>query len=304
MAANHPGRFPAPHVPRIASEWKPLFFPKKSGCYINDHSILMGPDGQWHLIGITNHAEAHDPEQERWFAHGRGASLFGGDLFTEMSPVCNDGTRAWAPGVIGHEGRYFMFYGPSPTKLAVSRDLHHWIREDVALIGAPLEACHRDHMVFLLEKSTWLLYATGLDAAGEGVISVFISNDLRNWRFVRHALRTCGKATLHPAWGATESPFVVCYKGWYYLSITYTDCQVGNYQQTLIFRSLNPFDFGVLDMDHPEESIVQRLQAHAPEYLYDEKEQAWFITTCGWRGFGLPHEGAVSIARLEWDDIP
>lgn len=302
MAFPHPDQIPAPLVPRIAREWKPLFIPKSSGCYINDHCILKGPDGAWHLFGITGTSELPNPEQERWFAHGQGSSSLWSDKpMHELDVVCNDGTRAWAPGVIGHDGRYFMFYGPSPTKLAVSRDLKHWMREDVVLAGAPLEACHRDHMVMQLEESTWLLYATGLDKAGMGVISIYISNDLRNWRFVRSALRTTGKAALSPAWGATESPFVFLHQGWYYLSITYTDCNPANYQQTLIFRSLNPFDFGVFDADHPEQSVVQRLQAHAPEYLYDEKERSWHITTCGWRGFGLPHEGGVSIARLEWD---
>jgi beta-fructofuranosidase len=224
-------------------------------------------------------------------------------LFAELSPVCNDGTRAWAPAVIRHEQRYFMFYGPSPSKLAVSRELNHWMGESVTLHGAPLEACHRDHMVIRLDESTWLLYATGLDEEGMGAISVFVSHDLRNWNFNRYALRTKGKSALRPAWGATESPFVIFYEGWYYLSITYTDCGTGSYHQTLLFRSLDPMDFGTFDADRPEESVAQRLHAHAPEYLYSEKEKSWFITTCGWHGFGIPYEGAVSIARLEWNIV-
>ncbi|MDQ8738105.1 hypothetical protein [Paenibacillus sp. LHD-38] len=29
---------------------------------------------------------------------------------------------------------------------------------------------------------------------------------------------------------------------------------------------------------------------------------SWNITTCGWRGMGTPHEGAVSIARFIWEE--
>ena len=304
MAPNHPAKIPSPHVPRVASDWKPLYYPKTTGCYVNDHTVVKGPDNLWHVIGITSPLEKYDPEMERWFTHGRGPSLSSGELMTEVGAVCNDGNRAWAPCVVGHEGRYFMLYGPSPTKAAVSRDLWHWMGESVTLIDSPPEAAHRDHMVIQLEPSTWLLYMTGIDTQGFGVVSVFVSNDLRTWRFVRFALRTGGKASLCPPWGATESPFVIVYEGWYYLSITYTDSRKENYHQTLVFRSLNPFDFGCFNADCPEESVIARLHAHAPEYLYCDQEQAWFITTCGWRGFQTPVEGGVGVARLTWDQAP
>jgi beta-fructofuranosidase len=304
MLLNHPGKIPRPHVPRLASEWKPLFYPKKSGCYINDHCIIKGPDDYWHLIGITCPHNKPDPEHERWFAHGRGASLWGDELMTELNPVCDDANRAWAPCIVPHEGRYYMLYGPSPTKGAVSRDLNHWMGELPTLVGAPPEAALRDHMVIKLEESTWLLYTTGLDAGGNGVISVFVSHDVRTWRFVRYALRTCGKASSKCSWGATESPFVTFLGGWYYLSITYTDTclDTENYHQSLVFRSLNPFDFGVYDADRPDETVIARLHAHAPEYLYCDKEKSWFITTCGWPCCSIPHEGGVSIAKLVWDE--
>lgn len=277
-----------------------LFRPEKIGCYINDHTIIRARDGQWHLFGITQLSAEHSPEKERYFAHARGSSLFGDTPWEEHGPVCDDGTRAWAPGVIAHGTRYYMYYGPSPTKLAVSRDLFHWMGEIPSFSGAPLEACHRDHMIFQLEESTWLLYASGIDEDGLGAISVFVSHDLVHWHFVRFALRTAGETALRASWGATESPFVFHHEGAYYLSITYTDCQRKNYQDTLLFRSSNPYDFGILNADESDKSVVQRLHAHAPEYLYDEEERGWFVTTCGWPGFGIPHEGCVSIARLEW----
>src|SRR5438128_10115612 len=117
MTINDPNKCPASYIPSIASEWKVLFRPKKSGCYINDHSMIRSREGKWHLFGITAHKP--DPEQERYFAHASGASIWSDTPFEEHSPVCNDGVRAWAPCVISHQHQYFMIYGPSPTKLAV-----------------------------------------------------------------------------------------------------------------------------------------------------------------------------------------
>jgi beta-fructofuranosidase len=295
---RHPRDCPIPRIPVIASDWQPLFKPVSAGCYVNDHCLVRADDGQWHLFGITG-PQKSDPEKEVRFAHGVGEKLWSTTLFTERNPVCDDGNRCWAP-TIGRIGpRYVMLYGPSPTKGAVSRDLDHWMGQAITLLGAPPE-CHRDHMILPLDDETWLMYCTALDDEGHGAIAVFVSNDLIEWRYVRMALRTLGAAALNPAWGATESPFVVKIDDWYYLSLTYTDCKKENYHQTLVFRSLNPFDFGVYDADRPEESVLQRLQAHAPELIRDPADGNWYITTCGWNGFGIPHEGAVSIAKLEW----
>ena len=91
-------------------------------------------------------------------------------------------------------------------------------------MGCPIDGCIRDPMLLQIRPDTWLMYATALDA-GYGQVSVLISNDLINWRFVQFALRTSGNAPLNPPWGATESPFVVFYQGWYYMLVTYTDSE-------------------------------------------------------------------------------
>jgi beta-fructofuranosidase len=120
------------------------------------------------------------------------------------------------------------------------------------------------------------------------------------WRFVQFALRTGGNAPLRPPWGATESPFVVFYGGWYYLLMTYTDSELETYHNTLVFRSLNPFDFGEYTGDNEAEVVVAHLAAHAPEVVCDAEPDQWYITTCGWRGRGVPIEGAAAIAPLIW----
>jgi beta-fructofuranosidase len=301
MAINHPSQVPRPLLPRIASEWKLLFRPEKTGCFINDHCVVKGFDGKWHLYGITSHHKEANPNHERWFAHGVGESLWSEQPMQETAPVCDEGQRSWAPAVILHGPLAYMIYGPAPTRMVISRDMNHWRRAEINLHNTPLEACNRDHAILKIEDGTWLMYATGVAPDGTGAISVFASHDLINWSFVRYALRTCGKGGLNPDWGATESPFVAHLDGWYYLSTTYTDSISDTYHQTLIFRSLNPFDFGTYDADKPEESVVQTFKAHAPEYIYCDREKSWFITTCGWPGRGTPHEGGVSIARLAWD---
>ena len=55
-------------IPRIAGDWKILFKPEKNGNYVNDHSVVIGSDGKWHLFGITSFDGI--PAHERYFVHG------------------------------------------------------------------------------------------------------------------------------------------------------------------------------------------------------------------------------------------
>lgn len=107
-------------IPRIASEWRTLLAPVRYGRYVNDHTLFF--NGKWHLIGITS--EEGTPNRERYFVYAIGDSL--GSEMTECSKIIDNGTLAWVPCVIGHNSLYYMFYGPSPTKLAVSYDFGDW----------------------------------------------------------------------------------------------------------------------------------------------------------------------------------
>lgn len=286
-----------PLVPRIAGEWQLLYKPEKTGCYVNDHTLIRGLDGNWHLFGITRKSLEGSTNDERYFTYGRSNRLLSPHGLEEVQIVCDDGVRAWAPSVVTDGKRYYMHYGPSPMRMATSDELTHWIGHTPVLHDAPLESCHRDSMVLKLADGPWLMYATGLKDR-RGVISVFESQDLVNWTFLRYALRTSGNAPLNPPWGATESPFVVEMDGWFYLFVTYTDCSRENYHNTLVFRSQDPIDFGEYTGDNHDEVVITTLHAHAPEIAFDDGR--WFITTCGWRNFGVPIEGAVAIAELQW----
>lgn len=280
-------------TPVLAGEWRPLFVPSRYGRYVNDHSIVRDQAGARHLFGITSHAEKDFSEQERYFVHAAGDDL--ASPMTELGKVCDNGVRAWAPGVIAHGGRYFMYYGPSPTRFATSDELSHWMENEIRLHNAPLDAAHRDHFVLEDAPGHWLMYATGIDRRC-GVISVFESRNLVDWTFLRYALQTTPEAPLRPPWGATESPCVVARDGRFYLFLTYTDCALENYHDTLVFVSADPTDFGCYDGS--DGLVHARLFAHAPEVLRDGEQ--WYITTCGWPGRQTPVEGGVAIAELTW----
>lgn len=287
-------------IPTISGEWQLLYQPKKTGCYVNDHSLIRANDGSWHLFGITRQAHEIEPDRERYFTHGKGDRLITEAGLLEVGIVCDNGVRAWAPSVVTDGRRYYMHYGPSPMRMATSDELTHWMEHTPVLHNAPLDSCHRDSMVLRQHDGSWLMYATGIKDR-YGVISVFASDDLVHWTFLRYALRTSGNAPLNPPWGATESPFVVHKDGGYYLFTTYTDSRIENYHNTLVFYSDDPTDFGEYTGDNEQHVIMARLHAHAPEVVRDD-DGRWYITTCGWRNRSVPMEGAVAIAKLEWKE--
>jgi beta-fructofuranosidase len=290
-------------IPRLGgSGWRPLFTPSKHGVYVNDHCVIRAHDGRWHVFGITKLTPDINPQAERWFCHGVGASLAGGE-FRERGRVCDFGHRAWAPAVAFDGERWVMIYGPDVLRAAVSDDpgLDHWTETPCTLTGAPAGAVNRDGMIFRLDDDTWLLYATG-KRGRESAVAVCVSENLLDWRFVRFALRTTPDAPKQPAWAATESPFVFAHDGVYWLSVTYTASTEGpdGYHETLLFRSDNPFDFGTYSGDESE--VAARIEAHAPEYLVDPDSRQWYVTSCGWPGepFGTVIPGSVAIRELEW----
>ncbi len=289
-------------IPEIVGPWRTLFRPTRYSSYVNDHTVIRGSDRRWHLYGCCQLATEVNPEMERYLCHAQGP--IDGHVteeMQEMRPVVDNGTRAWAPGAIRVGARHYMFYGPSPTMMAHSIDCAHWLGNDCRMIGTPLDAAHRDHMVVQLNDDTWLMYVVGV-RNGQGCVSVHVSNDLREWRFVQYALTVSRDAPLKPAWGAIESPYVVRMGSTWYLFVTYTDCSKATYQQTLVFASVNPYDFGEFSGDPA--TAVAHLKAHAAEVIRDPDEDSWWITAAGWRGFDIPIEGAVAIARLTWRAAP
>ena len=284
------------------SGWRALFTPAKTGCYVNDHCVIQDHAGRWHVFGITKATPQIDPHNERWFCHGSGASLAGGE-WREHVRACDFGTRAWAPTIAFDGRQWVMLYGPDVLRAAICDDprLESWHEASCSLVGAAPFAIMRDGMVMRLDDRSWLLYATA-KCDGAGAISVSISENLRDWRFVRFVLRTTAEAPKQPPWSATESPFVFRHDGAYWLSLTYTGSGAGpaDYHETLLFRSANPFDFGTYGGDPGQ--AAAKIAAHAPEYLFDAAANQWYVTSAGWHGapFGTVLPGSVAIRELDW----
>ncbi len=281
--------------PYIAGEWKTLFKPTVNGNYVNDHTIVQDLDGKYHLFGITSFSGI--PSQERYFVHGVGEDL--DSEFTEVGRSIDKGTLAWSPCIARKNDEYYMFYGPSPTTLAVSFDMYEWFGYSVKMNNEPLMGAHRDHFVLKISENEYLMFVSGVHQK-RGAISCFSSSDLINWEFEGFALTSGANAPLSPAWGAFESPFVVKKDDTYYLFATYTDCSESNYNDTLVFASSNPKRFGEYNGGLDGAIPIAKLSAHAPEIL--EKDGKYYITTCGWLSAPVPIKGAVAIAPLEWEE--
>src|SRR5438093_6187735 len=95
--------------------------------HINDHCFFRGPDGIWHMVGITYpdpeypqpplgvlaHATAQHLTQTPWEKQ-----TFALHLRKDIGE-----TVLWAPHIVAHHGLYYMFYcsgGDDPTQFGIS----------------------------------------------------------------------------------------------------------------------------------------------------------------------------------------
>lgn len=256
--------------------------------YINDHTIVRGPDGTWHLFGIT-HTEPADPENEINFAHATAPSLHGPWTKQPFALTVDPGygeTHLWAPYVLESGGLWYMFYaagGPDHTQaeisLATSPDLWHWTR----YTGDPLfrdgyDA--RDPFVLRVGRE-WVMYycATSTPAGGNHVVAYRTSTDLLHWSDRKIAFTDPSTGT---SGGGTESPYVVRHDGRYYLFIG----PRGGYVGTDVFASTDPFHFDIA-------SKAGHIASHALEVVRDT-DGSWWVTSAGWG------QGGVYLAPLYW----
>lgn len=269
---------------------------ESSPWYINDHTVVRGADGTWHLFGIT-HAEPADAEDEDSFAHATAPTLHG--PWTKQPPALTTDpaygeTHLWAPHVIADGGTYYMFYaggGDDPARheinLVTSTDLYHWTRSP----GGPLfrdGVAARDPMV-LKVGDRWVMYycATDDPSGGHHIVAYRTSTDLVHWSDRHIAFTSPDTGT---GGGNTESPFVVAHDGGYDLFIGPCGGYAGGqntYTCTDVFRSSNPFHFD--KADH-----VGRIGAHAAEVVRDT-DGRWYVTHAGWG------QGGVYLAPLDWN---
>jgi beta-fructofuranosidase len=143
--------------------------------YVNEHTFVLDHDGTWHLIGIT-HAEPANPFDEKHLAHATAPDLHGPWTKRPFALSADEAwgeTQLWAPHVIRHDDRYWMFVcGGGDTKtdyriqLATSDDCVRWTRhEDNPMVVDGFEA--RDPMV-LRVGDRWVMYYTATSAPEGG----------------------------------------------------------------------------------------------------------------------------------------
>jgi beta-fructofuranosidase len=263
---------------------------------LNDHTLVRGPHGTWHLYGITD-ASAGEPEREHQFLHATAPSLRG-PWSEQPDALVRDPTFGeqvlWAPFVLEREpGRFSMFYYADlldpdhparGSRRADSTDLWHWQRIEGTLPGG------RDPFV-LRDGARTLLYSVTADAESHGQIVVSESRDgmLSDWSPLRAAL-TDPVAELPWRRGNLQSPYVVKYGGAFYLFVTRKSPSPIDYVRTNVFCSLDPLQFAW--------QPVADLRAHAAEVIADG--DAWFISSAGWtKAIGEMHRG-FSLAPLGW----
>jgi sucrose-6-phosphate hydrolase SacC (GH32 family) len=272
-------------------DFKKIYDPsagEKEPWYINDHTFIRAEDGTWHLFGIT-HPEPANPEEERVFAHATAPDITG--PWTKQAPVLpydpNAGeTHVWAPHVIHHDGKYWMYYcggGDHATyriQLATSPDLFKWERSAAnPMLQDGYDA--RDPMVARVGDQ-WVLYycATSTPTGGNHTVKVVTSQDLVHWANPREVFRSPDVGT---SGGPTESPFLVQRNGKYYLFV----CTNNNYKETAAYVSDSPFHWDFAN-------VVGKFPAHAAEVI-EAPGGKWYVSGAGWG------QGGVYLAELKWN---
>lgn len=299
-------------IPRIAGEWKTLFHPQESGHYINDHTIYQDADGNWRLIGITSKTDG-DYNQEKYFAVAVSADFPPENGMTEAEPIADFGELAWAPHVIHGGEKYHMFWSPHKLHQMESKDGIVWENHRVTM-PAPHHKFFRDGMVLQVAEDQWLLYTT---ARGRyySQIDIYQSFDLEQWQYIRTALGSGFGSERNSPFSSMESPFVVDYQGHYYLSLTYNNgsfflpgillpfkiwLNPASYNETLVFHSDNPYDFGIYRGRGNSPTLLTKLETHGPEFIHNAETDSWYITTAGWPWVATLTSGEVAVAPLEW----
>lgn len=299
-------------APEIAGPWRPVFRPSIYGSYINDHAFYQDAQGSWRLVGITSKSDG-DFNAEKQFAVGLSRDFPPQVQMQEEGLVADFGELAWAPHVVVDKGIYSIFWSPHRLKRMISHDGITWEKKETVM-HAPYHKFFRDAMVFKVTDGQWLLYAT---ARGKffSQVDLYQSFDLTGWQYIGTALDTGIGSERNSPFASTESPFVMHYRGRYYLSVTYNNDTFAwngilmlfkiwldrdSYNDTLVFHADNPYDFGMYRGRSHAPTLVAELKAHAPEYIYLPEHNAWYITTAGWPWVATLTRGEVAIAPLRW----
>lgn len=259
----------------------------------NDHGFIKADDGKWHLFGITH--PYIDPK-DGGIHKGENASFhavstvntfkeaFVEDHFEDKPKVLppqerpGEGIANHAPYVIKKDDLYYMVYGPSPIRLAVSKDLYKW--EVKAQLFAQ-EGGSRDPSLLVHNGKYYMVYCS------KNSVLLRESDDMLTWSEPKIIFTS---VIYEP-----ESPSLIFHNGTYYLVVCSWDGiwdkkeLVGAYQeQSYVLQSDDMFNFG-----ENADKQVATLLGHAPE-IFQAEDGQWYISSAEW-----PNRG-VSVDKLNW----
>ncbi len=265
-------------------EWKQIFVPTKNYRYVNDHTIFVDKDGKYHLVGTTS-SKNYAVHRERFFVEAVANKIDGEYLESKITfkSEPHAGVKI-SPFVIfsDKDKNFHLFFGPGKISHFVSDDGNTWTYAGVAI--KTIWPLTRDPSVLFYEDK-YLMYLTG----SNNRIIVYESLDLTRWKYIGTALRLGLGAPLS-ANSACESPTVIEHHNFFYLFTTIVPGLIGvkkHYNDTYVFRSSNPFDFGTFNgKRNTDNKLVGQLETHAPEVF--EHNEKIFYTTCGWTKMPKP----------------
>lgn len=261
----------------------------------NDHTFVKGPEGEWHIFGIT-HPLVETTPLDQGIHEGEYASFHAiasknnftetvkEHYYTDLPKILTPKDRPGevlanhAPYIIKKDGLFQMIYGHSPMRLATSSDLNKW--EPKGELFSDDDGA-RDPNILFQDGIYYVVYCS--------IKSVRItqSKDLVHWSKPKIILKT---NNFDP-----ESPSLIFHNNTFYLFVCSWDGNwdkktiQGAYQhKTYVYNSNDITNFGA---DNEKEITI--LNAHAPEIFKDEEGQ-WYISSVEW-----PNRG-VSVDKLNW----
>lgn len=296
---------PEPLVPQIDGEWWRVASNPDLGELSTerqqpvDFGIWQAADGTWQLWSCIRHTA--ETGKTRLFHRWEGKNLTDTD-WTSMGVTMRADTALGeeaggmqAPYVLQYEGEYLMFYGDwNRICLAKSQDgktFERVIRNgSPAIFGDPAEKNTRDAMVIRMDD-LWYCYYTA-HPNDIGAVYLRTSPDLNTWSD-SEIVAFGGQAGNNKFWYA-ECPFVVQHPNGLFFHFRTQAYGKGlankgqNVQQTSVYRSPDPADFGVED----DKYFIGTLPVAAPE-IFQFQDQ-WYIAAL------TPDLDGIRITKLKW----
>ncbi|MGD8777368.1 MAG: family 43 glycosylhydrolase [Ignavibacteria bacterium] len=273
------------------------------GGHTVDHAFIE-KDGVVHVFYIRGTAAGDWPEYPLFnFGHATTTDLIN---WTIEKPVLQcpesgvDEYQVWAPYVLKHENKYWMFYtGVNDSVcqsicIATSDDLYNWERYEANPVitteswgnwGEEAWSDCRDPNILKDGDTFYCYYTAGLMIPGtdeyEYRLGISSSKDLINWKYegnvrLEHSLKT-----------PPESPFAVKRNGKYY--VFYTSYKYG----TTYIVSDDPVS-GWIELSKEEAGVISGVSAS--EIL--QKDGKWYISVISHMKNGLHF---LEIRDLTWN---